>query len=91
MSVTIANNNSNEPTITINVNETMTTKNGTLNIPITVDNIVFNKTFSYSIAFTGKTGVGVSKVDVEYILTDSPTTPPSSSDSNWILNLLLGK
>ena len=83
MSVTIANNNSNEPTITINVNETMTTKNGTLNIPITVDDIVFNKTFSYSIAFTGKTGVGVSKVDVEYILTDSPTTPPSSSDSNW--------
>ena len=83
MSVTIANNNSNEPTITINVNETMTTKNGTLNIPITVDDIVFNKTFSYSIAFTGKAGVGVSKVDVEYILTDSPTTPPSSSDSNW--------
>ena len=83
MSVTIANNNSNEPTITINVDKTMTTKNGTLNIPITVDDIVFNKTFSYSIAFTGKTGVGISKVDVEYILTDSPTTPPSSSDSNW--------
>ena len=83
MSVTIANNNSNEPTITINVDKTMTTKNGTLNIPITVDDIIFNKTFSYSIAFTGKTGVGVSKVDVEYILTDSPTTPPSSSDSNW--------
>ena len=83
MSVTIANNNSNEPTITINVDKTMTTKNGTLNIPITVDDIIFNKTFSYSIAFTGKTGVGISKVDVEYILTDSPTTPPSSSDSNW--------
>ncbi len=86
MEVSVTNNNSTEPILTITVDNTMTTSNGTLNIPITIDEITFNKTFSYSIGYIGKTGVGIEKVDVEYILIDSPDIPPSSSDTGWTTN-----
>ena len=83
MEVSITNNNSIEPIISITVDNTMTTSNGELDIPITIGDTTFNKTFSYSIGYIGKTGVGIKSVDVEYILTDSPDTPPSSKDSGW--------
>ena len=83
MEVSITNNNSIEPIISISVDNTMTTSNGELDIPITIGDTTFNKTFSYSIGYIGKTGVGIKNVDVEYILTDSPDTPPSSKDSGW--------
>ena len=77
------NNNTNNAYFTVNVTEDMTTKNGTLNIPVTIDGKVFNKTFSYSIAFTGGDGVGINKIDDEFIQTNSATTPPSTSDAGW--------
>ena len=83
MEVSITNNNSIEPIISISVDNTMTTSNGELDIPITIGDTTFNKTFSYSIGYIGKTGVGIKNVDVEYILTDSPDIPPSSKDSGW--------
>ena len=83
MEVSITNNNSIEPILSISVDNTMTTSNGELDIPITIGDTTFNKTFSYSIGYIGKTGVGVKNVDVEYILTDSPDIPPSSKDSGW--------
>jgi len=42
-------------TITFKVTGSLTS-GGTINIPITMDNKSFNKTFSYSIAFKGTTG-----------------------------------
>lgn len=83
MEVSITNNNSIEPILSITVDNTMTTSNGELDIPITIGDTTFNKTFSYSIGYIGKTGVGIKNVDVEYILTDSPDTPPSSKDTGW--------
>ena len=83
MEVSITNNNSIEPILSISVDNTMTTSNGELDIPITIGDTTFNKTFSYSIGYIGKTGVGIKNVDVEYILTDSPDIPPSSKDSGW--------
>ena len=83
MEVSITNNNSIEPIISISVDNTMTTSNGELDIPITIGDTTFNKTFSYSIGYIGKTGVGIKNVDVEYILTNSPDIPPSSKDSGW--------
>ena len=74
MEVSITNNNSIEPILSITVDNTMTTSNGELDIPITIGDTTFNKTFSYSIGYIGKTGVGIKNVDVEYILTDSPET-----------------
>ena len=83
MEVSITNNNSIEPILSITVDKTMITPNGMLEIPISIDDKTFTKTFSYSIGYIGKTGVGIKSVDVEYILTDSPDTPPSSSDTRW--------
>lgn len=56
MSVSLSNNGTQNASFTVSVTTSMTTKNGTLTVPITVDGVVFNKTFSYSIALKGNTG-----------------------------------
>ena len=56
MTVTPVNNNTQNASLTIAVTTSMTTKNGTLPIPITVDGKVFNKNFSYALALKGSTG-----------------------------------
>lgn len=56
MTVTPVNNNTQNASLTIAVTTSMTTKNGTLTIPITVDGKVFNKDFSYALALKGSTG-----------------------------------
>ena len=56
MTVTPVNNNTQNASLTIAVTTSMTTKNGTLTIPITVDGKVFNKNFSYALALKGNTG-----------------------------------
>lgn len=56
MSVSLSNNGTQNTSFTVSVTTSMTTKNGTLTVPITVDGVVFNKTFSYSIALKGNTG-----------------------------------
>lgn len=49
-------NGTTAPTVTITVANTLTTRQGTLTIPVTVDGKVFNKNFSFSLAPTGATG-----------------------------------
>ena len=56
MSVSLSNNGTQNASFTVSVTTSMTTKNGTLTVPITIDGVVFNKTFSYSIALKGNTG-----------------------------------
>ena len=56
MSVALSNNGTQNASFTVSVTTSMTTKNGVLTVPITVDGIVFNKTFSYSLALKGNTG-----------------------------------
>lgn len=80
------NNGTLNSTFTVNVNEQMTTSNGTLSIPITMDGESFTKIFSYTLALNGTDGVGVIKTDIEYIQTDSNKIPPDKNDPNWDTN-----
>lgn len=71
------------PTITITATSSLT-KGGSFDIPIEIgtEKITLTKTFSYAIAFTGKTGAtgrGISSTVVEYQQSDSGTTPPTGS------------
>lgn len=90
--ITVSNNGATpSPTLTITASSAVTTA-GTITIPVTVDgDIVVNKVFSYSIAFTGATGdkgatgntgatgKGVKSTVVDYIGSASGTTVPTGS------------
>lgn len=70
-----------QPTITITATSALT-KSGTITIPIVIDGITINKTFSYSIAFKGQTGqngtsVTVKSTSVTYQVGTSGTTKPT--------------
>ncbi len=70
-----------EPTITITATSALT-QSGTITIPIIVDDITINKTFSYAIAFKGATGqngtsVTVKSTSVTYQVGASGTTKPT--------------
>ncbi|WP_297448737.1 interleukin-like EMT inducer domain-containing protein [uncultured Alistipes sp.] len=54
MTTAIANNATTSATVTISVTSALTSKQGILNIPVTVDGNVFNKTFSWSLSLEGK-------------------------------------
>ena len=73
-------------TITITANNTVTS-NGGFTVPVVVhdgtDNINFNLKFSYSIAFTGSDGRGVSSITDQYCL----STSQSSAIGNWVNEL----
>ena len=56
MSVATVNNGSTSAKISIGVNPMLTTKQGTLKIPVTVDGLVFEKTFSWALALKGGKG-----------------------------------
>lgn len=56
MTVTINNNNTTNTILNIHVNTSMTSANGTLNIPITVGTTTLTKVFTYSISFKGSQG-----------------------------------
>ena len=53
MTATIKNNGTTSASIDIAVTSSMTTKQGTLIIPVTCNNITFNKIFSYSLSLDG--------------------------------------
>lgn len=70
-----------QPTITITATSALT-QSGTITIPIVIDGITINKTFSYSIAFKGQTGqngtsVTVKSTSVTYQVGASGTTKPT--------------
>lgn len=71
------------PTVTITATSDVT-KGGSFDIPIEIgEEIILHKTFSFSIAFTGKQGAagtagrGIKSTVVEYQLSDSGTTAPA--------------
>ena len=53
MTATIKNNDTTSASIDIAVTSSMTTKQGTLTIPVTCNKITFNKIFSYSLSLDG--------------------------------------
>ena len=56
MTYSISRNGTTSATITFSVTTSMTTEEGTVTIPVTVENKEYNLIFSYSIAFKGATG-----------------------------------
>lgn len=77
MTINISNNNSKTTVLNISVSTTLTSKNGTVTIPITVDGKSFTQLFTYSIAFGGVDGISVVSTDVEYGVSSSPTVKPT--------------
>lgn len=76
MTAPISNNGKNNAYFSPTVTASMTTKNGTLIIPITVDGKTFTKYFSYSLALQGaqgSNGISVSSVVVQYYQSTSAT------------------
>lgn len=76
MTAPISNNGTKSAYFSPTVTTSMTSKNGTLTIPITVDGVSFTKYFSYALALkgdTGTNGISVSSVEVYYYLSTSST------------------
>lgn len=76
MTVPISNNGTINAYFSPTVTTSMTTKSGTLTIPITVDGKTFTKYFSYSLALQGaqgSNGISVSSVVVQYYQSTSAT------------------
>lgn len=78
MTTTISDNGKTTAAFKVSVTTSMTTKNGTLTVPVTVDGKTFNKIFTYSLS-----GIGVKEVVEQYILTSSKTTTPSQTSTSW--------
>lgn len=53
MTASIANNNTNNATVNFSVTSSLTTKQGTITIPVTCGGVTINKIFSYSLALDG--------------------------------------
>lgn len=56
LTTSVSENNTNNPTVTVNVTTSLTTRSGELTIPITVKGITFTKKFSWSLALAGAPG-----------------------------------
>ena len=82
MTTSISGNGSTTAAFTVSVTSVLTTGNGILKIPITVDGQSFTKNFSFSIAFKGESGVGVESVANKYAVSSSNTTAPTSWSDN---------
>jgi len=85
MSATITNNNSTSPYITISVEADKNISAGTLTIPVTADNITFNKLFTYSWVKDGVSGAGgrgIQEVLEYYTATSTETPVPVRSESS---------
>lgn len=75
MSTSVFSNSSTNARFKVSVTTSMTTKNGVLTIPVTVDGKVFNMKFTYSLALKGDTGVGISQVTPLYYAKNNNTAP----------------
>lgn len=76
MTAPISNNGTKSAYFSPTATTSMTSKNGTLTIPITVDGVLFTKYFSYALALkgdAGTNGISVSSVEVYYYLSTSST------------------
>lgn len=81
------------PTLTIAVT-TAVTSNGVVKIPVHVGDIVINKEFAFSIAFTGATGSsgkGIKSTEVKYQTSASGTTVPTGTWSDTVPSVNAGQ
>lgn len=99
MTTTILNNNTTTAKFRVTVTSAMTTQNGVLNIPVTVDDKTFNMKFTYSLKLNGLDATGLGwKVNYSSLTTpnngecvyygfDETTKEPSVNSSNhaWVL------
>lgn len=83
MTTTITNSGKTTTTIKVAVTASLTTKQGVLTIPVTVDGKTFNKQFSWSLALTGQTGAKGDKGDAG---DDAITMVITSSNGNIFKN-----
>lgn len=76
--------NATQPTLTFTVAASKVTGNCEATIPVVITDagITLNKKFSFSVAKTGATGVGVSSTTVTYQKGTSPTTAPTGTWSS---------
>lgn len=77
MSIEVANNNTMNTKLNISVTSSLTNKNGTVTIPITVDGKSFEQLFSFAIAFDGANGISVTGTTLEYGISNSPSIKPT--------------
>ena len=88
MSTSISSNGTTSASFTVSVTSSLTTGQGVLTVPITVDGKSFTKNFSFSVAFkgntgaTGATGVGIKSI-TEYYLASSSSSGVTTSTSGW--------
>ena len=81
MTTTINNNNSTSPSITINVTTALTTKAGTITIPVTCGSVTVNKIFSYTLAVAGANGTnGTNGTNAKLIKINLSTNVFKSTD-----------
>lgn len=97
MNTSISGQDTTNAKFIVTVADTMTTQNGTLNIPVIVDNKTFNMKFTYSLKLNGLDSTGLGwKVNYSAFGTpnngrcfyhgfDETTKQPSSSAEAWIL------
>ena len=97
MNTSISGQDTTNAKFTVTVADTMTTQNGTLNIPVIVDSKTFNMKFTYSLKLNGLDSTGLGwKVNYSAFGTpnngrcfyhgfDETTKQPSSSAEAWIL------
>lgn len=88
MTTTIYNNSTTNARFNVAVTSSMTTKNGVLTIPVTVDGKVFQMKFTYSLALKGDTGTGISQVTPLYYAKNNSTAPsaPTSKITTTTIN-----
>lgn len=89
LTVDISGNNSNYTTLTFKATESMTVRNGIVEIEIELDSKTFTKKFSFSVAHKGATGekgdTGDGIEDVtEYYLACSQSSGITVDDSRWV-------
>lgn len=87
MSTSISSNGTTSASFTVSVTSSLTTGQGVLTVPITVDGKTFTKNFSFSVAFKGNTGAtgaagkGVKSIVEQYYLSTSNT---AQSGGSWV-------
>ena len=78
MTTSISNNGSVNAKFTVSVDTTMVTRNGVLDIPITVDGKSFTKKFTYSLALKGQDGadgLNTATVYLYQVASSKPAVP----------------
>jgi hypothetical protein len=86
LTCTIANNNTTNVKLTFSAATTLTTKNGTVSIPIHADEKSFTKVFSFSVSLDGDDGVSISSITNHYLATSSGSGVTKTT-SGWTTDI----